>query len=130
MEEVARRSDGRGVDLILDVAGAAYWQRNLRALADGGRLVLVGLLGGVKVEADLGPIVRRRLQVIGTAMRSRPLEDRVAITRNYRENLEPALVDGRLRPVIDRRLPPPRGGGGASLHGGQPQLRQDRAGGR
>ena len=105
VEEVARRSAGRGVDLILDVGGAAYWQRNLRALADGGRLVLVGLLGGVKVEADLGPIVRRRLQVIGTAMRSRPLEDRVAITRNYRENLEPALLDGRLRPVIDCVFP-------------------------
>ena len=63
-----------GVELIQDFIGAAYWQRNLHCLKVGGRLVLVGLMGGTKVEADLGLILRQRLHIIGLVMRSQSLK--------------------------------------------------------
>ena len=91
--------------MILDVIGADYWQRNLDSLAPGGRLMLVGLMGGARGEINLGQVLSRRLQVFGTVMRSRPLEARVEITRDYQEYLEPALVDGRMKTVIDSVFP-------------------------
>ena len=63
---------GQGVDLIEDFIGAAYWDQNLRCLKTGGRLVLVGLMGGAKVEANLGLLMTKRLQVFGSVLRSRP----------------------------------------------------------
>ncbi len=103
--EAVRELTLDGVDLILDVVGADYWQRNLDSLARGGRLVLVGLMGGTRSEINLGQILSRRLQVFGTVMRSRSLEDRVQITRDYIEFLQPALVDGRMSTVIDSVFP-------------------------
>ena len=103
--EAVRELAPDGVDVILDVIGADYWQRNLDSLAPGGRLVLVGLMGGVRGEINLGQILSRRLQVLGTVMRSRPLEARAQITRDYQEFLEPALVDGRMKTVIDSVFP-------------------------
>ena len=102
---VKERTEGKGVDVILDVLGASYWERNLASLNAAGRLILVGLMGGAKVEANLGLILSRRLRVIGTAMRSQPLENRVAITRRYREWVEPRLINGTFRPIIDRVFP-------------------------
>ena len=102
---VDEHTNGRGVDLILDVIGADYWDRNLRAAAEAGRIVLVGMMGGSKAETNLGIVLRKRLQVFGTVMRSRPHADRAAITRDYQAHLEPALVDGRMHPVIDRVFP-------------------------
>src|SRR5262249_40915931 len=64
---------GQGVDLIQDFIGAAYWHRNLQSLKISGRLVLVGLMGGVKVEANLQLLMAKRLQVFGSVLRSRPL---------------------------------------------------------
>ena len=104
-EAVREASGGEGVHVILDVVGGPYLERNLKSLAMAGRLVEVGLLGGPKTEINLGLLMVKRLQVFGTVMRSRPHADRVAITRHYQEHLEPALVDGRMRPVIDRVFP-------------------------
>jgi NADPH:quinone reductase-like Zn-dependent oxidoreductase len=94
-----------GVDLIQDFIGAAYWQRNLQCLKVGGRLVLVGLMGGARVEADLGLILRQRLQVIGSVMRSQPLANKVAITRRFCERWLPLLESGVIRPIIDTTFP-------------------------
>ena len=105
VEVVRDASGGEGVDVILDVVGAAYLARNLEALARDGRLVQVGLLAGAKTEINLGTLMRKRLQLLGTTMRHRPLADRVAITRDYQERLEPALLAGEMRPVIDRVFP-------------------------
>ena len=105
VQEVRDRTAGAGVDVILDVIGAEYWQRNLDALASGGRLVLVGLMAGASAQVNLGQILGRRLQIMGTVMRSRPLEARAQITQDYRRDLEPALIDGRMRTVIDRTFP-------------------------
>jgi putative PIG3 family NAD(P)H quinone oxidoreductase len=104
-EVVKERTEGRGVDVILDVLGASYWESNLASLSVAGRLILVGLMGGTKVEANLGLILAKRLQVIGTAMRSQPLENRAAITQRYREWVEPRLIDETFRPIIDRVFP-------------------------
>lgn len=102
---VRERTDGRGVDAILDVIGRDYWEANLRSLATAGRLVLVGLMGGAVAETNLGVILSKRLRIYGTVMRARPLIDRAAITRDYREHLEPAIVAGEMRPIIDSVFP-------------------------
>ena len=102
---VRERTDGRGVDAILDVIGRDYWEANLRSLATAGRLVLVGLMGGAVAETNLGVILSKRLRIYGTVMRARPLIDRAAITRDYREHLEPAIVAGQMRPIVDSVFP-------------------------
>ena len=102
---VRERTGGNGVDVILDVIGRDYWEANLRSLATAGRLVLVGLMGGAVAETNLGQLMTKRLRVFGTVMRSRPLLDRAAITRDYQEHLEPAIVAGQMRPVIDSVFP-------------------------
>jgi NADPH:quinone reductase-like Zn-dependent oxidoreductase len=94
-----------GVDLIQDFIGAAYWQRNLQCLKVGGRLVLVGLMGGARVDADLGLLLRKRLQVIGSVLRSQPLENKIAITQRFRERWLPLLESGAIRPIIDSAFP-------------------------
>ena len=104
-EMVQERTNGGGVDVILDVIGRDYWEANLRSLATAGRLVLVGLMGGAVAETNLGRLMAKRLRVYGTVMRARPLIDRAAITRDYREHLEPAIVAGQMRPVIDSVFP-------------------------
>ena len=104
-EVVQERTNGGGVDVILDVIGRDYWEANLRSLATAGRLVLVGLMGGAVAETNLGRLMAKRLRVYGTVMRARPLIDRAAITRDYREHLEPAIVAGQMRPVIDSVFP-------------------------
>ena len=98
-------TEGEGVDVILDLVGAGYWERNLRSLKPGGRILIVGLLGGSRVEADLWYILRRRLQVIGSAMRGRCLEDKIAITERFRERVLPLIESGEIRPVLDRVYP-------------------------
>lgn len=103
--EVRRHTEGAGVDVVEDFIGIDYLARNLAVLKDGGRLVQVGLLSGWAGEIDLLPVVLRRLQIKGSALRPRPLEDKRAITRKFRERWLPLLVAGRLRPVIDSVYP-------------------------
>jgi putative PIG3 family NAD(P)H quinone oxidoreductase len=102
---VLELTGNRGVDVVLDLVGAKYWEQNLRSLRDGGRLLVVGLLGGAKVTADLWLLLRRRLHVIGSALRGRSLEDKIALTRRFREQVLPLIERGEVRPVIDRVFP-------------------------
>lgn len=94
-----------GVDLVQDFVGAAYWAKNIQCLKTEGRLVMVGLMGGVKVEVDLNAIMRKRLHIIGSVMRSQSLESKIAITERFRERWLPLLERGVLRPVIDTAFP-------------------------
>ncbi len=104
--EVAQeQTGGRGLDVVLDVIGRDYWEANLRSLGQAGRLVLVGLMGGAVAETNLGVIMSKRLQIFGTVMRARPLIDRASITRDYQTHLEPAIVSGEMRPIIDSVFP-------------------------
>lgn len=98
---VGEVTEGRGVELILDPVGAAYWDRNLRCLKEKGRLVLLGLMGGWNAEVDLRTLLTRRLTVMGTVLRHRPLEEKIALTRRFEETWLPILARGDLRPIID-----------------------------
>ena len=102
---VQEGTSGEGMHVIVDVIGRDYWDANLRSLSTAGRLVLVGLMGGAVAETNLGMILQKRLQIFGTVMRSRPLLDRAAITRDYQQHLEPAVVNGDLKPIIDTVFP-------------------------
>ncbi|MGN9803427.1 NAD(P)H-quinone oxidoreductase [Micromonospora sp. L32] len=103
--ELRRATDGRGADVILDIMGASYLGRNVAALADGGRLVVIGMQGGRKAELDLGALLAKRASVAATALRSRPLDDKAEIVRGVREQVWPLVEAGRIRPIVDRRLP-------------------------
>ena len=102
---VEHETDGRGVDLVVDVVGAPYWERNTAAVARGGRLVLVGFLGGSRGDLDLGPILRKSLTVRGTTLRGRSREAKATLVASFAEFGLPRLADGRLRAVVDRALP-------------------------
>ncbi|MEV0805541.1 NAD(P)H-quinone oxidoreductase [Micromonospora sp. NPDC050200] len=105
VEEVRRVTDGHGADVVLDIMGASYLGRNVAALADGGRLVVIGMQGGRKAELDLGALLAKRASVAATALRSRPLDDKAEIVRGVREQVWPLVSSGAVRPVVDRRLP-------------------------
>ena len=102
---VLENTGGRGVDVILDVVGAPYLERNLSSLAPLGRLMLVGLLGGSTTDVDLGGIMRKRLRILGTVLRSRPLEEKITLSQKFRSRLLPYLEAKRLQPVVDRVFP-------------------------
>lgn len=89
------------VDVILDPVGAGYFERNLQLLRVRGRLVLISTLSGAQAALDLRVLMGKRLRVIGSVLRSRTLAEKVAITRAFVERFWPAVVDGRLLPVID-----------------------------
>jgi putative PIG3 family NAD(P)H quinone oxidoreductase len=99
---VRELTGGGGADVILDIMGASYFERNLQALATGGRLVCIGTMGGAKTELDLRQLLVKRASVIGTTLRARPLAEKVALTRQVERELLPALADGRLRVIVDR----------------------------
>ncbi len=96
--------DARGdnVDVALDFVGSSYLANNLKALAYRGRLVLIGLMGGAIAEVDLSVILRNRLHIVGTVLRSRPLEEKLAVTRAFARQVIPLLARGAVRPVVDR----------------------------
>ncbi|MGN9812253.1 NAD(P)H-quinone oxidoreductase [Micromonospora sp. BQ11] len=105
VEEVRTVTDGRGADVILDIMGASYLSRNVAALADGGRLVVIGMQGGRKAELDLGALLAKRGTVAATALRSRPLDQKSQIVRGVREQVWPLVEAGTVTPIVDRRLP-------------------------
>jgi putative PIG3 family NAD(P)H quinone oxidoreductase len=92
-------------DVVLDNMGAKYLDRNVRSLATGGRLVVIGLQGGTRAELDLNALLRKRAAVHATSLRARPPEEKAAIVAAVREHVWPLLEAGKVRPVIDRTLP-------------------------
>jgi putative PIG3 family NAD(P)H quinone oxidoreductase len=104
-KEALEATGGRGVDVVLDSIGAQYLEANLRALAIGGRLVLIGLMGGAKAEIGLGALLVRRLSVIGSTLRARPVEEKAAIVSGFLARFGAALEHGKIGPVVDRVLP-------------------------
>ena len=104
-EEVKRITEGAGVDVILDMVGAPYLQRNLASLRRDGRLVYIAFLEGSKGEADLMPIMIKRLTVTGSTMRPRTLAEKTAIRDALAANIWPALARGELLPHLFARFP-------------------------
>jgi putative PIG3 family NAD(P)H quinone oxidoreductase len=98
-------TDDHGVDVLLDSIGGPYLDPNLRSLAAGGRMVVIGTMGGKSAPLDLARLVSRRLTIIGSALRSRPVEEKGELIAAFEREVLPLFADGRLRPVIDRVLP-------------------------
>jgi len=102
--EVASITEKRGVNLILDMVGGDYIERNLRSLALEGRLVIIAFLQGSKVEADWRFIMLKRLTVTGSTMRASPSSRKAEIARALRERVWPLFGDGKLEPVVTREF--------------------------
>ncbi|HVH07234.1 MAG TPA: NAD(P)H-quinone oxidoreductase [Myxococcota bacterium] len=96
---------GRGVDVVLDSIGAPYLEKNLSALAIGGRLVEIGLMGGAKGELNLGVVVAKRVSILGSTLRARPAAEKAAIVAGFLGRFGRELEAGALDPVVDRVLP-------------------------
>lgn len=97
---VLRYTEQRGVDVILDHLGALYLGQNIRALATGGRLALIGVMGGRKAELDLGRVLVNRLSILGSTLRPRPVDEKAAIIRRFEREVMPHFASGRLVPLI------------------------------
>lgn len=105
-KEVQKITNGRGVDVILDFIGASYWQNNLASIAMDGRWVLIGMLGGSIVsEIDLGILISKRVQLIGTLLTPRSDSYKAQLTQEFMDNVGPYLADGQVKPIIDCTFP-------------------------
>jgi putative PIG3 family NAD(P)H quinone oxidoreductase len=98
-------TDDYGADVVLDIIGAAYLERNVRVLATGGRLVTIGMQGGTRAELDLGALLGKRGTIYATSLRSRPLAEKASICRSVVEGLWPLIADGRVRPIVGASYP-------------------------
>ncbi|MEO7022946.1 MAG: NAD(P)H-quinone oxidoreductase, partial [Leifsonia sp.] len=105
VEVVRDVTDGRGVDVVLDIVGGDYIARDLAALATGGRIMSIANRGSAPSTIDIGLLMRKRARLWGTTLRARPLDERVAIIAALRENVWPLIASGRVHPVIDSVFP-------------------------
>ncbi|KAG2396129.1 uncharacterized protein HKW66_Vig0064950 [Vigna angularis] len=105
VERVKEETGGQGVDVILDCMGASYYQRNLDSLNLDGRLFIIGLQGGVTTEANLRPLLAKRLTVQAAGLRNRSLENKAAIISEVEKNVWPAIAEGKVKPVVYKSFP-------------------------
>jgi putative PIG3 family NAD(P)H quinone oxidoreductase len=101
---VRAATGGRGVDVVLDVIGGDYVDRNIDALATKGAIVQVGTMGSAKAMINIAKLMPKRARIVGTVLRARPLDEKIAISRRFAAELLPGFDKGRLRPVIDARF--------------------------
>jgi putative PIG3 family NAD(P)H quinone oxidoreductase len=105
---VREATDGAGADVIFDIMGGSYLDRNIDALANDGQLVIIGMQGGVKAELNIGKLLTKRARVIGTTLRGRPVagpSGKSAIVKAVQTSVWPLIAAGRVRPMIGARLP-------------------------
>lgn len=102
---VKEETGGRGVDVILDCMGASYYQRNLDSLNFDGRLFIIGFQGGVTTQADLRPLLAKRLTVQGAGLRNRTVENKAVIVSEVEKNVWPAIAEGKVKPVVYKSFP-------------------------
>ena len=102
VEAVKKWTGGRGIDVILDLVGAAYLDANLKALAQQGRMMQVGTTSGSQATLDFGLLMSKRLTLRGTVLRARSVEEKATATRLFAKQVVPLLADGSVRPVVDR----------------------------
>jgi putative PIG3 family NAD(P)H quinone oxidoreductase len=107
-DEVKRLTGRRGAAVILDFIGGAYAAENVASLAPGGRIVVIGTMGGPKVQLDLGLLMRARGSITGTVLRPRPLEEKIAATQAFGRDVLPLIAAGKVKPVVDCVLPAAR----------------------
>ena len=105
VEEAKRLTDGKGVDVVLDMVAGDYIAREVECLADDGRIVIIAIQGGVKSGFNAGQVLRRRLTITGSTLRPRPVAFKAAIARALREKVWPLVENGAIAPVIYRTFP-------------------------
>ena len=105
VEEIALWTQDQGVDVVLDVIGGDYLARNLQCLKIQGRIIQVGAMGGPVASFALGALLPKRASLIGTVLRSRPIEQKIEANQRFVTELLPRFEDGSLKPVIDSRYP-------------------------
>ena len=105
VERIQAHTNGQGVDVIMDMVGAAYFEGNMQLLKTYGRLVFIATLSGAKVELNIGQLMRGRQRLIGSVLRPRPVAEKVEIKQRFIEQFWPLLLDGAIQPVIDRIYP-------------------------
>jgi len=105
---IKQATNGKGVDVILDMVGGNYTPRNLQALAEDGRLVMINMMEGKDTQVDLSVILRKRLTITGSALRPRSVEFKSAIARALQQNIWPFLASGQIKPVINAVFPADR----------------------
>ncbi len=107
-QEAKRLTGGAGVNVILDMVAGAYVVREVEALAEDGRLVIIAVQGGIQSEFNAGLVLRRRLQITGSTLRPRPVEFKSAIAQSLQQHVWPLLASGRIKPVIHSTFPAAR----------------------
>ncbi len=105
VEAVKRWTNDAGVEVILDLVGAAYLKANLASLGLKGRLIFVGTTSGAKAEIDYSIVMHKRLRLMGTSLRTRSIEEKATATRLFAQHVVPLLASGKVRPVIDSVFP-------------------------
>jgi NADPH2:quinone reductase len=103
--EVKKLTGGLGADIALELVGGEYFPETVAALANRGRVLLIGLLAGAEVSVDLRLLLSKRIQVIGTVLRSRPIEEKISLARAFERQMLPLFLTGRLRAVVDSVFP-------------------------
>lgn len=101
-ETIRQKTDGRGVDVILDLIGASLFAENLESLALRGRLLLIGLIGGNQANFNLGVALAKRAKIIGTVLRSRPLAEKAEANAEFVKNVLPLIEAGKIKPSVDK----------------------------
>jgi NADPH:quinone reductase-like Zn-dependent oxidoreductase len=104
-DDVLARTKGRGVDVVVELVGGAYIAQDIACIAPRGRIVVVGAMAGTRADVDLAALMRKRAELRGTVLRSRPLEEKIMAARSFERHLVPLFAANALRPVIDRILP-------------------------
>ncbi len=103
--EVQRLTGGAGVNVVLDFVGATYLQQNLEALATWGRIVFLATMGGAQANINLGLVMGKRASLKGVTLRTRTLEEKMAVTRRFAAHVLPLLATGKVKPVIEKVYP-------------------------
>jgi NADPH2:quinone reductase len=114
--EAMRLTNGKGVDVVLDMVAGDYVAREVDCLAEDGRLVIIALQGGTKGNFDAGKVLRRRLHITGSTLRPRPVVFKAAIARNLRERVWPLIESGCIKPVIHATFDAASSDGAANAH--------------
>ena len=103
--EVSNQTKGEGVHVVIDFIGAPYMEQNLQALAMWGRMVFLATMGGVQANVNIGMLMGKRISMRGVTMRTRTLEEKLAVTHRFAEDVLPLLASGKVKPVIETVFP-------------------------
>ena len=103
--EVLKITEGRGVDLVLELVGGPYLNESVKAAAPRGRVILVGLMAGASTDVDLASVLTKRLELRGTTLRARPLEEKIQVASSFTKHVVPLFEQGLLKAVVDKVMP-------------------------